>query len=99
MKLFNNLNLSRKLPEQEKKLLHSIGNNLLNLIENAVNSNKNDDISSTVEMYKREIDNYKKTLEILKNDNKMLVIEIKILRNTDRELQYTYIKYRNNAYV
>lgn len=86
MKLFNNLN--RKLPKKEKELIQNISNNLLSLIEKSLDDKNK---CHTVEIYKKEIDEYKNNLEILKNENKQLIGELRILRDAE-----TIIKQKND---
>ena len=47
MKIFNNLN--RQLPKKEKELIHSIGNNILSLIEKSIHSKGDNKINNIVE--------------------------------------------------
>jgi hypothetical protein len=82
MKLFNNLN--KKLPKKEKELIQNIGNNLLSLIDKSLEDKEK---CNTVDIYIKEINEYKNSLENLKNENKKLLEELKILRNNEMDLK------------
>lgn len=87
MILLNNLNLNRRLPEKEKKIIHSIGNNLLSLIDKAVQNKGNTKITNIIDIYTKNIEECKYDLDKFKVDNKILIEELKVLKNKENELK------------